>query len=239
MKALKRITGKSLYISERETNRGAVWGFESFAITHAEDGMRTLMAHCELDLDGQRVVRQISQSVHGDWHPLEGHVRLLTDGKFAGSAWYRFTDTEVECEAHTLKDGRLSQRFPLNRRPMRGLGTHALQADGWNVAVLDYAKGPHHQQFHNNIMISIHHLGATGPKIEVTTSGLQYFGDEDITVPAGTFRCHKVAYVGMVTNDHPPYVLWVTADGEYLFVKGVVEGYMGSRFELTELHIEG
>ena len=239
MKPLKRITGKSLYISERDANRGETWGFETFAITHAKDGVRTLTAHCELELDGLHVVRQISQSAHADWHPLEGHVRLLTDGRFAGSAWYRFTDHEVECEAFTLKDGRVSQRFALNRRPMRGLGTHALQADGWNVAVLDYAKGPHHEQFHNNIMISIHHLGATGPKIEVTTSGLQYYGDEDITTPAGTFRCHKVAYVGMVTNDHPPYVLWVTADGEFIFVKGVVEGYMGARFELVELTVEG
>lgn len=235
MRALKRITGKSLYISEREANRGETWGFESFSITQAQDGMRTLMAHCELELDGLHVVRQISQSAHSDWHPHDGHVRLMTNGVFAGSAWYRFTDRDVECEGYSLKDGRFRQVMPLNRRPMRGLGSHALQADGWNVAVLDYAKGPHHQQFENNIMISIHHLGATGPKIELTTSGLQYYGDEDVTVPAGTFRCHKVAYVGMVTNDHPPYVLWVTADGEFIFVKGVVEGYMASRFELVEL----
>jgi hypothetical protein len=239
MKPLKRITGKSHYVSERDSNRGAVWGLETFTITEAKDGVRTLQAHCELELDGLHVVRQISQSVHADWHPNEGHARLLTNGEFAGSAWYRFTDHEVECEAYTLKEGRLSQRFPLNRRPMRGLGTHALQADGWNVAVLDYAKGPHHEQFHNNIMISIHHLGATGPKIEVTTSGLQYYGDENVTTPAGTFRCHKVAYVGMVTNDHPPYMLWVTADGAFIFVKGVVEGYMASRFELVDLSVEG
>lgn len=239
MQSLKRIVGKTLYISEREQNRGETWGYENFAITNARDGSRTLMAHCELELDGLHVVRQVSQSVHPDWHPREGHVRLLTNGAFAGSAWYNFSDAQVQCEAWSLKEGRISQTFPLNRRPMRGLGTHALQADGWNVAVLDYAKGPHHEQFHNNIMISIHHLGATGPKIEVTTSGLQYFGDEDVTTPAGTFRCHKVAYVGMVTNDHPPYVLWVTADGDFLFVKGVVEGYMASRFELVELSVEG
>jgi hypothetical protein len=235
MQPLRRLTGRIVNISERADTAGAEWGFEEWAITQGRDGMRILQAHCELELDGLHVTRQITQSVHADYHPHDGHVRLMTDGRFAGSAWYRFGEREVECEAFTAKDGRVSQRFPLNRRPMRGLGTHALQADGWNVAVLDWEKGPHTERFVDNIMISIHHLGATGPRIETTRSGLHYFGEEDVTVPAGAFRCRKVAYVGMVTNDHPPYVLWVTADDDCLFVKGRVEGYMASRFELVSL----
>jgi hypothetical protein len=235
MPQLPRLTGRSRYIATPADGPERDWGFEDWAITQGADGGRCLMAHCELTFEGQHVVRQISQSVHADWHPAEGHVRLLLDGRFAGAAWFRFTDSEVECEAYTAKEGRLSQLFPVNRRPMRGLGTHALQADAWNAAVLDYSRGPHTEHFRDNIMISTHHLGATGPYVMPTTSGLQYFGDETVTVGAGTFACRKVAYVGMVTNNHPPYVMWITADERCLFVKGVVEGYLGSRFELAEL----
>jgi hypothetical protein len=118
---------------------------------------------------------------------------------------------------------------------MRGLGTHALQADGWNVAVLDYKKGPHREDFENNVMVSTHHLGATGPFIMPTTSGLEFVGAETVEVPAGRFEAYHVRYVGMVTNNHPPYDLWVTTDGDFIFLKGRVEGYMAARFELVSL----
>jgi hypothetical protein len=235
MKPLRRRQGRSVCISERPENVGEQWGFEDWTMTHAADGMRVLNIHCELEFDGLRVTRDIVQSVHADYHPNDGYLRLMVNDRFAGSAWYRFRDDVCECEADTLKDGRISQRFPLNRRPMRGLGTHALQADGWNVAVLDYKKGPHREDFENNVMVSTHHLGATGPFIMATTSGLEYVGDESVEVPAGRFDCHHVRYVGMVTNNHPPYDLWVTRDGDFIFVKGRVEGYMAARFELVSL----
>ena len=231
----KRTLGRINYVSERPENTGALWGFETFAITPAKDGARSLVSHCELEFDGLRVCRDIIQSVHPDWHPIEGYVRLMVDEAFRGSAWYRFTDAECECEAFSVRDGRISQRFPLNRRPMRGLGTHAVQADAWNVAVLDWSKGPHREDFENNVMVSVHHLGATGPAIQPTTSGLEYVGEETITVPAGTFECRHVRYVGMVTNNHPPYDLWVTKAEPHVFVFGRVEGYMASRFELVAL----
>lgn len=230
MRALPRRTGKSHYIANSD---GRVWGFEDWAVTTAADGMRVLQAYCELDFGGEHVTRQITQSVRADWRPHDGHVRTMVDGRFGGSAWYRFSETEVECEAFTAQEGRFAQRFPVGPR-VRGLGTHALQADAWNAAVLDFSKGPHHEAFSGNIMISLHHFGATGPKIETTNSGLQYFGDEDVDVPAGKFRCHKVAYAGMTANDHPPYVMWISADGAFTFVKGEVAGYMASRFELVE-----
>jgi hypothetical protein len=38
-----------------------------------------------------------------------------------------------------------------------------------------------------------------------------------------------------MTNAHPPYVMWVSADGDFVYVKGEVGGYMESVFELVEL----
>ena len=51
---------------------------------------------------------------------------------------------------------------------------------------------------------------------------------------AGSFACHHFAYV-VVATDHPEYHLWVTTDGDFIFVKGTVEAPYNWSFELTEL----
>jgi hypothetical protein len=38
----------------------------------------------------------------------------------------------------------------------------------------------------------------------------------------------------MGTDAHPPYNLWVTADGDYVMLKAHVTGYMQTFYELTE-----
>ena len=63
---------------------------------------------------------------------------------------------------------------------------------------------------------------------------IEYFGKERVSVPAGTFECHHFAYV-VVATDHPEYHLWVTTDGDFIFVKGTVEAPYHWSFELTEL----
>jgi hypothetical protein len=35
--------------------------------------------------------------------------------------------------------------------------------------------------------------------------------------------------------EHPPYDIWCTADDDYIFLKGVIGGYMQTYYELTEL----
>ena len=70
--------------------------------------------------------------------------------------------------------------------------------------------------------------------ITTTESGLRYVGPETVTVPAGVFDCHRIAFVGL-TNDHPDYDMWLTRDGDFLYVKSEVGGYMDSVFELAEL----
>mgnify|MGYP000449827315 CR=1 FL=1 len=40
---------------------------------------------------------------------------------------------------------------------------------------------------------------------------------------------------GQLPEEHPLYDVWCTDDGEYLFLKGAVGGYMQTRYELTEL----
>ncbi len=232
MSPLPRLKGRVYYIGRTS---GETWGFEDWSITRGADGLRVFSAHCEMTFDGEETVRDSTLSVHPDFHPHDAFVRIMRQGQVTGSGWFRFTDNEATCESWTRDDGRISQRYPI-QRPIRGFGVHAVQGDGWLAANYPYQKGPGSTHFWpgRNLIHSLHHFGATGPFIHTSGSGLKYVGDETITVRGGTFDCYRIAFVGL-TNNHPPYDMWLTRDGEFTYVQGIVEGYMDSRFELVSL----
>ena len=69
---------------------------------------------------------------------------------------------------------------------------------------------------------------------------MNYYGEETVTVAAGTFQAHHFSY-GTNTDDnymgtdlHPPYHTWVTADGNYTLLKAHCTGYMQTYYELVE-----
>jgi len=224
-------------IDYRKRGTGELWGHEEISIRRGADGIRVFAAHCEMTFDGENTVRDSVLSVHDDFHPHDAFVRIMRQGRVTGTGWFRFTDSEATCESWTEAEGRISQTMPI-QRPIRGFGIHAVQGDGWLGATFPYDKGPGHVQFFGrNLLHSLHHFGATGPFITTSQSGLRYVGPETVTVPAGTFDCHRIAFVGL-TNNHPDYDMWLTRDGDFLYVKGEVGGYMDSVFELAELEGE-
>jgi hypothetical protein len=211
-----------------------IWGAEDWVMTRGADGQRVLSAHCEMVFGDEAVVRDSVLAVQTDYHPHDCTVRIMNQGQVTGTGWFRITDTMAECESWTRAQGRISQTMPI-ARPMRGFGIHALQGDGWLSATFPFENGPGHtQHWDHSLLHSLHHFGASGPFIHRSTSGLRYVGPETITVPAGTFDCHRIQFVGM-TNNHPPYDMWITCDGDFLYVKGIVQGYMDSVFELVSL----
>ena len=229
-------------VSYRARADGTEWGFEEWRITRDADGTRTMTAHCEMTFPGsgsgagagETVIRDSVISVLSDFHPRDAYVRIMRNGHLTGTGWFLFTDDEATCESWNADNGRISQRMAITR-PIRGFGIHAVQGDGWLGATFPYDEGPGHTQFFGrNLLHSLHHFGATGPYIVTSGSGLQYVGPETVTVPAGTFDCHRIRFVGL-TNQHPDYDMWLSADGEFLYVKGVVQGYMDSDFVLESL----
>ncbi|MEN3746566.1 hypothetical protein TPR58_05260 [Sphingomonas sp. HF-S3] len=213
---------------------GGLWGTERWGITRGGDGRRVLSAHCEMAIGSDDVVRDSVLSVDADFQPCDAYVRIMNGGRLTGTGWFRFDQSHAECETYTEAEGRLSQRMPI-QRPLRGFGVHAVQSDGWLGASFPFEEGPGHVKFWGtNLMHSLHHLGASGPYFTTTHSGLEYVGLETVTVPAGTFECRRIRLRG-TTNNHPPYDMWLSTDGDHLYVKGVVGGYMDSLFQLEEL----
>lgn len=225
-------------ISYRHHSDQAEWGFEEFTLTRDAAGGRCLSVHCEMAFDAEQVVRETVLNVDAAFQPLDAYVRILNHGVPTGSGWFRFGDDLAEGESFTRDQGRISQRVAIEK-PMRGFGVHALMGDGWLAAGFPFDRGAGHTHFlgNRNLLHSLHHFGATGPRLEISASGLTYIGRETIEVPAGSFDCHRLAFTGM-TNAHPPYHMWISADGDYLYVQGVVEGYMDSLFVLEQLEGE-
>ncbi len=215
-------------------------GGETFIYTKQVDGSRTLRAHCAIDENSPRVLRDTITSVDENWKPIRGLVSLTVDEEHVGSAWYRFTDKLAECEGFTVKEGRISQRMELTQRPSF-FGTHPIQADAMHTSCYDLSKGPGEQKISSFLMCSFHHRGADGP-ILLKRDGMVmcFLGEEKVTVGAGTFAAYHFRY-GTNTDDdyqgtdiHPPYHTWTTADGDYVLLKAHCTGYMQTYYELVK-----
>lgn len=211
-------------------------GREDWDVT-VNDDLRTLRSRGRVEEIGWApVMRDVVQSVDKDFHPHDAFARITVGGEFRGTAWYTFSDSVAHCESYTVAEGRLRQTLPISRA-MRGFGTHSLQADAWLVARYDFQKGPGIQSFERNLMTSLDHRGASGPRFMLTNSRLQYFGIEPIEVPAGKFDCHHFAFVG-TSHGYPPFHLWVTADGHFFFVHATLGGERAKRFDLVKFERE-
>ena len=232
----RTIRGKILYTSKKPDRLGQERGRESFIITVHTDGKRTLRAHCEID-DPPTVLRDVVLSLDADNYPLDCFVRLTIDDRFEGSGWMRFSETHAETESFNINDGRISQRLDLEQRT-RWLASHPIAGDAMAFSIFDLSNGPGKTFFPDMMVTSPDHRGATGPLLFKLGFGIEYLGDETITVPAGTFDAHHLRYVdtaGQLPEEHPVYDVWCSADGDFIFLRGEVGGYMQTFYELIEL----
>lgn len=200
---------------------------------------KTIRAHCEIEEPAPTVMRDIIYSCDEDYVPMDCHVRLTVGDAFMGSGWFLFKDDAIECESYGPETGRISEKRDTGG-PFDIFGTHPIVADAFNCRCLDISNGPVKRKIHG-FLPSPDHRGATPPKIADVSIFLAYIGEEEITVPAGTFQCRHFQFSdtegdGMGGKQHPEYNVWVTADDDYLFVRGGVGGYMQTWYELVELN---
>jgi hypothetical protein len=238
---MQHFRGTVRYTSRKPERFGAERGREFFQISRAADGRRTLNAHCEID-DAPAVMRDVVYSVGPNFDPLDCFVRLEVGGEFCGSGWFCFSESSAEGECRNRVEGRVSQRMALDQ-PLAGLGAHPIMGDAWMLNRYPLAAGPGRRFFPNMMLTSPDHRGATGPLLFRLGFGLEYIGPETIEVAAGRFDALHFRYVdtaaGGLPQEHPPYDVWCSADGEYLYLRGEVGGYMQTHYELTTLERRG
>ncbi len=159
---------------------------EDFAIDVRADG-RTIRSYCEM-AEGD-LTRDASWTLDRAHRPVEGHVRVVQNGQQTGSAWYRFGEDFAECESLTATMGRTSQRLDGD---VRYLGLHPLVGDGL-IALARGTDAPGAERWIESVTCSYDINGETSLVALPIAIGVTYVGDEQITVPAGTFCAHRHA----------------------------------------------
>ena len=236
----RTVSGKIRYTSMKEGLEGQERGREWFAFTRHGDGSVVMRARCEIEEPAPTVLRDIVYHIGPGMVPQHLHVHLTLGDEFLGSGWLRHDEAAgaIECESFGPAIGRLSQRIPTNGG-FDGFGTHPVVGDGYLSRQMDLSRGPHRRTM-RCFLPSPDHRGATPPMIAEVRIALEYVGEEEKTVAAGTFACRHFRFVddsagGMGGKTHPDYDVWVTADDDAVLVYGSIDGYMMNRYELVEL----
>jgi hypothetical protein len=236
----RQFRGRILYTSRKPERLGQERGREWWSMVVGANGWRTLHSQSEID-DSPSVLRYVTLTVDDHWSPRQAHVRIAVEGADVGSSWYRFEDGLGECEGYTVAEGRLSQRVKYDA-PLRGLISHPIQADAWLCSAYPLEEGPGTRTM-RFLTTSHDHRGATGPMLLRDVTDWSFVGRERIEVAAGTFDALHF-YLGSDdtwaegdVSHHPPYHIWCTADGNYIFLRAHVAGYMQTHYELEHLEL--
>ena len=234
----RTVSGKIRYTSMKPGMEGQERGREWFSFTHHGDGSTIMRATCEIEEPDPAVLRDVTYHLAPGMVPQNLHVHLTIGDSFMGSGWLRH-DAEtgvIECESFGPSIGRVSQRVKAGT--FDAFGTHPVVGDGFLARKMETSKGPHRRTM-RCFLPSPDHRGATPPLIAEVNIVLEYVGEAEKTVAAGTFACRHFRFVddspgGMGGKTHPDYDVWVTADDDCVLVYGAIDGYMMNRYELVE-----
>ncbi len=235
----RTVSGKVAYTSMKPGMEGHERGREWFTFTHHGDGSVIMRARCEIEEPDPTVLRDIICHIGPDRQPRNLLVHLTLGDEFLGSGWmaYEPDQNRILCESHGPSIGRNSETREAGE--FDAFGTHPVVGDGFTTRLMDVSKGPHRRRL-RFFLPSPDHRGATPPQIAEVEMTMEYIGEEEKTVAAGTFACRHYRYVddsadGMGGERHPDFDMWVTADEDSILVYGSIDGYMMNRYELVEL----
>lgn len=187
-----------------------VKGHERFGIDVRADGTRTIRAYCEMG-EGD-LTRDASWTLDAAHRPVEGHVRVVQDGKLTGSSWYYPKDGETHCESLTARLGRTSQVLPGR---CDYLGLHPLVGDGM-IALAVGTGRPGVRQVVPSVTCSYDVNGETSLVALPIDIAVTYVGEDEVEVPAGRFAANRYA---LQWQPHWPAAnLWVHGE-DALFLR--------------------
>jgi hypothetical protein len=215
---------------------GQLRGLEHFHFTYHGDGQRTMRATCELELPEPKILRDVLCAYDEHGRVMDAFVRLSIADRFAGSGWYCRDGDALELQARSPAEGRVSDRQPYDAS-IADLMMHPVIGDGYYVRHVPPVDAPSRRRV-TLLACSTDHRGATAPTLRPVSVVIAYLGDETVTVTAGTFRTHHYQYLDEgqegLAGTHPAIDVWVTADGDFVYVKGRIGGYFQSEYELVE-----
>ena len=197
-------------LSYRRKSTGAERGREDFWLTRNRDGSRSLRSLAMTD--DSRFVRDVTYTLGADLRPAEVFVRLMVEGQLSGSGYFRTDGERLRVVSDGRDTGRSEQVLPVPRR--FHVSTHAVMLDGWPFWAYDPAGGQQQELVVYNT--STRWNGTDGPLGRLETLDVRFLGEEDVTVPAGRFRCRHFTFDTKHVKDVPTSHVYVTGEHSLL-----------------------
>lgn len=232
----RSVRGTIRYVSKKPESFNQLRGLERFFLTEHQNGAVTIRTISELEIPRPKILRDVISSYDARGAVTDCHLRVSVADTLMGTAWYFVDGDDLEMHSYSPETGRQMQRaaYPGGTE---GFGTHPVFNDGYLFKALNVARGPHKRQV-SLYFVSPDHRGATPPVIAPISVWMEYVGDETVTVSAGTFETRHFRYIDEggpgASERHPDIDVWVTADRDYVYVKGEIGGYFMSSYELID-----
>jgi hypothetical protein len=201
------ISGRIQYLAGdgRETGR------ERFELIASPAGV-TLRAYCEMD--DVALTRDVTLAMDDQWRPLDGFCRITKHGVREAALWFDVGDRDVTLNGWI--DGARTAAATLDlSEPLVYLGLHPLQGD----ALIVTARGTDRIGEFVPIACATNSISPDGDEavgVRPVTIHVAYLGEEQVTVPAGTFAARR--YALRWDPSWPPADLWVRLE-DCVFLK--------------------
>lgn len=226
--AFQHMYGRLSY-RKKTDNGGFERGREDWSLTTNRDGSRTMRTLAMTD--DSKFVRDVIYTLGADERPLRVFEQLQVDNQLVGSGYFSVTDdtmtivTDGFDTGHTIQKIKVPDRFHVL--------THAVMLDGWPFWAF-VGNQPGHQTI-DVYSTSPLWNGTTGPLGHMVKQRLTFVGNEEITVPAGTFQTRHFSFGG---DEGPEKASHVYITGEHnILVKYDWPPY-GMEYLLESLTIE-
>ncbi len=180
MSELRYQHGRLSYIKK---STGIERGREDWQLTRNRDGATTM--RCLAMTDDSKFVRDVIYTRGSNGCPTEAFIRLQVGNQLIGSGYFRVHDDAMRVITDSVETGHAVQSVKVPT-DFFSIMTHAVMLDGWTYFNYDRAKGG--EQIRTFYNTSTRWDGTDGPLGRMETYRVKFIGEEEVTVPAGTFK---------------------------------------------------
>lgn len=197
-------------LSYLKKSTGEERGREDWQLTRNRDGSVTM--RCLAMTDKSQFVRDVIYTRGKEGHPIDAFIRLQIGNRLIGTGYFRVEADKLMAVTDSVETGHTMQTIPIPA-DFFSIVTHAVMLDGW--AIFNYDRACDGEQHRTVYTASTRWNGSDGPLGRMRAVRLNLLGEEEITVPAGTF---KAAHFTMDSEEPkvPPSHLWVAGEDKIL-----------------------
>ena len=197
-------------LSYLKKSTGEERGREDWQLTRNRDGSVTM--RCLAMTDKSQFVRDVVYTRGKEGYPMDAFMRLQVGNRFIGAGYFRVEADKLIAVTDSAETGHIVQTLSIPT-DFFSIVTHAVMLDGW--AIFNYDRACVGEQHRIVYSTATRWNGSDGPLGRLGTIRLNLVGEEEVSVPAGTF---KATHFTLDSGDPKalPAHLWVAGEDKIL-----------------------